>query len=82
MYYLSDRLNAVRTQSVAGRNKIEYYLSDRLNAVRTQSVAGRNKIESTFIVPKSNKLAATLHDVSISTGSYQGAKKFSRILLL
>src|SRR5713226_5953477 len=26
MYYLSDRLNEVRTQSVAGRNKIEYYL--------------------------------------------------------
>src|SRR5260221_141596 len=32
----SDRLNEVRTQSVAGRNKIEYYLSDRLNEVRTQ----------------------------------------------
>jgi hypothetical protein len=45
MYYLSDRLNEVRTQSVAGRNKIEDYLSDRLNEVRTQSVAGRNKIE-------------------------------------
>jgi len=25
-FYLSDRLNEVRTQSVAGRNKIEYYL--------------------------------------------------------
>src|SRR5712692_1242958 len=36
MYYLSDRLNEVRTQSVAGRNKSEHYLSDRLNEVRTQ----------------------------------------------
>src|SRR5260370_15113497 len=26
MYYLSDRLNEVRTKSVAGRKKIEYYL--------------------------------------------------------
>ncbi len=44
-YYLSDRLGEARTQSVAGRNKIEYYLSDRLGEARTQSVAGRNKIE-------------------------------------
>jgi len=25
-YYLSDRLSEARTQSVAGRNKIEYYV--------------------------------------------------------
>src|SRR5260370_13304966 len=28
-YYLSDRLSEARTQSVAGRNKIEYYLGYR-----------------------------------------------------
>jgi hypothetical protein len=35
-YYLSDRLGEARTQSVAGRKKIEYYLSDRLGEARTQ----------------------------------------------
>jgi hypothetical protein len=37
--YLSDRLNEVRTQSVAGRNKSEYYLSDRLSEAHSLQLA-------------------------------------------
>jgi len=63
-YSLSDRLGEARTQSVAGRNKIEYSLSDRLGEARTQSVAGRNKIEYSPIMQSNFFMRTSSHPPS------------------
>ncbi len=51
-HYLSDRLNEVRTQSVAGRNKIEYYVGQAsliTTATTLETVYGHEVSREVFI---------------------------------